>query len=103
MKKEVYKSFTGRLDLDNQSGYIVYETDEYYRIESISLGADTSLTLVEKQYFDLNKVSDIEYIGSVLIDVDHGCIPGKVYFKHKWHSPGEIMESHKDHNWKKYV
>lgn len=103
MKKEIYKSFDGKLDLDHQYGYIIYETDDYYRIESLSLGSETSLTLVEKQHIDLDKVSDIEYIGSILVDVDHGCIPGKVYFKHRWHSPREIMESHNDYNWKKYI
>ena len=35
--KEIYRSFDGKLDVDNQSGYIVYEGNGFYEIESFSV------------------------------------------------------------------
>ena len=35
--KEVYRSFEGKLDVDNQTGTIVYDGGEYWQFESLSV------------------------------------------------------------------
>lgn len=40
-KSEVYRSFEGKLDADNQSGYIIYDGGDWWQVEIISVGQYT--------------------------------------------------------------
>lgn len=38
--KEIYRSFEGKLDVENQEGYIVYEGNGFYEVRNISVWSD---------------------------------------------------------------
>ena len=38
--KEIYRSFEGKLDVDNQEGYIVYQGNGFFEIHNISVWSD---------------------------------------------------------------
>lgn len=40
MKKEVYSSFEGKLNVDCQNGYIITEIKDFYEVEFLSVWQD---------------------------------------------------------------
>lgn len=37
MKSEVYRSFEGKIGVDKQSGYIIYEIADFYQVDFLSV------------------------------------------------------------------
>ena len=108
--QEIYCSFDGKLDLDNQSGYVIYSLGNgLLQIEFLSINRDVK----DEKYRlpdNLLRVSDLdnaEKLISLCLEVSNGNISGAQYFyKGKWWSPESIMKVQKEHcdnNWKKYI
>ncbi len=108
-KKEVYRSFEGKLGVDNQSGYIITETDSFYEIEFLSVcqGHGNHRIKIRKEYLpekyfaDLGKIGELEhYIINGQDDI------GQVFYKNKWYgydTINNIQRVHHDSNWRRYV
>lgn len=102
--KEVYRSFEGKLGVENQCGYIVYEGENMYQIEFVNVFATHSHKFrVQKKYFDINKAKDMMYFGELEADVEYGRIDGQVLYKNQWFSPQKMMEKYRDYNWKRHI
>ena len=108
--KELYKSFEGKLGVENQNGYIIYEADNsLLEIEELSIRQDIKkyryrvpATLLPKADF-----ANIQKIGELQADIWNGCYEnGQIFFKGKWYSGkkiAEIQQKNQDQNWQKYV
>lgn len=54
MKKEVYRSFEGKLDAENQGGYVISELNDFYEVEFFNVwGFQSTLPRGERQQFYL--------------------------------------------------
>lgn len=102
--KEIYRSFEGKLNVENQEGYIVYEGNEFYEIHYISVWTDR-----EDWKCRINRKMNWEDIQAVLdevYDVENGAAEGQAFYKGKWYSSKlirKIMNDHEDFCWQKYV
>lgn len=110
MKKEIWRSFEGKLGVENQYGWIVYETEKYYDIESLSVWNDTQTrhTRIAKEeineeiYKDMIKLTDAEEM------VRNGIMEGQYYSTktNKWYKTEtikKIQEKNNDKEWQKYI
>ncbi len=101
--KEIYRSFEGRLDCTNQAGYIVYRSDNWVEVESLSIHTDVSSTRYRFRPDDFpDDPSDLLAIGELQDAVDCGRITGQVLYRGKWRVPSKIIDQYKDYNWRKY-
>lgn len=104
--QEIYRSFEGKLDMSNQSGYIVYqiENGKYgYQIESLSIDSEKQEPKIRIMAADAPKDwTDLTAIGELIDAVDCGRIPGQMIYKEHWITPRNIMDDRQDYNWKKY-
>lgn len=110
MKKEIWRSFEGKLGTENQYGWIVYDIGEYLEIESLSAWNDTQTrrTRISKEeineeiYKDMIKLTDAEEM------VRNGIMEGQYYSTktNKWYKTEtirKIQEKNNDKNWQKYI
>lgn len=104
--KEVFRSFEGKLNLDNRTGYIIYDHDDFYEVHflNIDLDIDDSKIRIPKsvefEFDDLDKISGIQ------TDIENGCRKGQVFYNGKWYnqeSINKIQKSHNDYSWRKYL
>ena len=112
MKKlEVYRSFEGKLDADNQSGYIIYDGGDWWQIEIISVGQYTPKTIcrIDKNALNPAEFEDFFKIAYIETNIEVGNYNNKnmqVYYRNKWYISSrirEIQNCYQDYNWKKYV
>ena len=101
--KEVYRSFEGKLDLDQSEGIVVCELDDWYEIQWLNV--DKSIT---DTYFRIPKTASepdwSEYdFSDALLAVEQGSIDGQMFAKGKWYSPKQIINARKDPMWRKYI
>ena len=109
--KEVYRSFEGKLDVDNQTGTIVYDGGEYWQFESLSVwqGAQKSLYRISKAVLKESEFEDDEKIGEIIVNISNGNYEDKnmqEFYNGKWYtSPTirKIQNNNQDYNLKKYV
>lgn len=99
MKKEVYRNPTGRLDYNQQYGYIVYELTNHYQIEYRTVWNDTNESLIRLPKSLIPASVDwAQYLASdnycsLIVDLNNGLIDGgKVYWKGKWYTPKKIVD-----------
>ena len=102
--KEIYRSFEGKLNAENQFGYIVYELKNGYEIRNISVWTD-----MPDGSFRVTKPltwSNIDEIAEACFMVENGTLDGQALYKGKWYSTdviNDIQRKHNDGNWKRYV
>lgn len=101
MKREVYRSFEGKLGVDNRDGYIVYESDNYITVERLSVYNDAieTCTRIPKTAVTC-PLSDGAALAELEDAVDCGRINGQVRYRGKWYSPRSIMDKYQDANWR---
>lgn len=102
--KEIYRSFEGKLDVDNQDGYIVYEGKGFFEIHSISVWSDKKdwkcRIKKEMNWKDWDAVCEECYF------VENGSADGQAFYNGKWYGSElirKIMNDHQDYCWQKYV
>lgn len=103
--KEIYRSFSGKLNLENKSGYIITSIGDGQWIECESLSVDQDVLPCKIRFRPVDAPSDWSNesaIGEIIDAVDCGRIPGQVFWHGKWQSPQSIIESHCDYNWRRH-
>lgn len=109
--KEVYRSFEGKLNADNQNGTIIYDGGDYWQIESLSVWEDAQKTLyrIAKNALSPSEFEDTDKIAKIEIDISNGNYEDKnmqEFYKGKWYSSPtirKIQNSNEDYNWKRYI
>ena len=105
---ELYRSFEGKLNVETQHGYIIYDNKETYEIEWVSIESVSShrcripkTLLTEEDFPDIEKIAELDY------EIGNGVYKnGQTFYKNKWYSGTtitDIQNSNKDNNWKKYI
>ena len=108
--REMYCSFEGKLDLSNQSGYVIYEMENnMLQIEFLSVdnNVKNEKIRIPSSILSIDDFSDDEKICNLCVDVSDGLISGAQYFyREKWwgsESINKIQNEHQDGNWKRYI
>ncbi len=106
MKKEVYSSFEGKLNVDCQNGYIITEIKDFYEVEFLSVWQDIpdkkvrirKKFLPECDFENYEKICDLtRYIEDGLGDY------GQCWYNGKWYGYDlvcKIREKYQVNNWK---
>lgn len=108
--KEIYRSFEGKLNAENQEGYIIYELDNMYQIEFLSVwsGKDRYFRiskdfLKQEDFFDFVKLIEFE---NDIINGRYEYDDMQVNYNNKWYTGNaisKIQASTGDHNWRRHV
>lgn len=105
--QEIYRSFEGKLGVDNQSGYIISELKETYQIEWLTVRGKTNKIRVRKDLLPVEDFGNEEKISELLTDISHGCLKGCMYYyKNSWYSYDKILDiqrKNQSNNWQAYV
>lgn len=103
MKEEIYRSFSGKLGVENQEGYIIYSVDEWLEYKTLSVRQNTITVRIRFRPSDAPiDWSDMCALGEIIEAVDCGRIPGQVWYRGAWRTPRKLIEQYQDYNWKKY-
>ena len=105
--QEIYRSFEGKLDVDCQDGYIIYELKETYQIEYLSVWGKTNRIRVRKDLLPAEDFGNDEKITDLFVSVNNGCLKGCSYqYKGIWYGCDKILKIQKknqSNNWQAYV
>lgn len=110
--KEIYRSFDGKLNVDQQDGYILYSTDDggaLIEYEGLSVWQDvrTERARIPADHLPPEQYGDTERIGELVADCWCGNLAaGQIYFCGKWWSGDKIREIQRKNNdlqWQRYV
>lgn len=106
--KEIYRSFEGKLNVENQSGYIIYEIENFYQIEFISVRTSGSDKVrIKKELLQKEDFENLEKITEIEMDIENGRADyGQCWYKEKWYSYDTINKiqcKNQDNYWKRYV
>lgn len=106
LKKEIYRSFEGKLDPDTRSGYVIYETNNFYEINFLSVYSEIGTQKIRVPKTTKFEFDNLEQISEIQEDVENGCRDGQAYYKEKWYSQqtiNKIQKNNSDYNWRRYV
>ena len=101
MTQELYRSFHEPLGVNNQEGYIVSTDGTWLEYRTLSVWNDAIELKIRFRPEDAPKdLSDSAALGGIAEAVDHGRIPGQVFYRGKWRTPQAMIERYKDFNWR---
>lgn len=108
MKKEVYRSFEGMLDMDNQNGYVIYELKDFFEVHFLSLESNSdSKVRIRKEFLPEEDFGNSKKITSLTVDIENGAADyGQCWWNGKWYGYNtidKIIRQHDDYCWKRYV
>ena len=107
--KEIYRSFEGKLNVNNQSGYIIEEGNDFYQISFLSVQndqKDDKIRVSKEIKFDF---TDVDKIAEIALDIENGCYDSEkcqVLYNGKWYSGktiNKIQNANKDYRWIRYI
>ena len=107
--KEIYRSFEGKLNVNNQSGYIIEDGNDFYQISFLSIQddqKDDKIRVSKEIKFDF---TDVDKIAEIALDIENGCYDSEkcqVLYDGKWYSGktiNKIQNANKDYRWKRYI
>lgn len=107
--KEIYRSFEGKLNVNNQSGYTIEEGNDFYQISFLSIQddqKDDKIRISKEIKFDF---TDVDKIAEIALDIENGCYDSEkcqVLYNGKWYSGktiNKIQNANKDYRWKRYI
>lgn len=104
--KEIYRSFEGKLDVDNQSGYIIYELKDFFQIMWLSVSSKTQRIRIGKKLLTTDDFKNENKLAEMSLAVEDGNINGQFHYHDKWYDYQticKIQKRYQDYNWKKYV
>lgn len=105
--QEIYRSFEGKLGVDNQSGYIISELKETYQIENFTVWGKSQKIRVRKDLLPAEDFGNDEKITDLFVSVSNGCLKGCSYqYRGTWYSYEKILEiqrKNQSNNWQAYV
>lgn len=112
MKNEVvYKSFEGKLNIDNQSGYVITDAGKFWEINFLSVDIDRPDVLIRIKK-ELLPESDFENIANekyanLMHEINEGISDsGQTFFRGRWYGFDAIQKiqiANKSYNWRKFV
>lgn len=110
-KSEIYRSFEGKLGVEQQRGYILYELadGELIEYESISVWEDehTEHARIPSRFLPASEYSNINKIAELVADCYYGNLAGgQIFFRGKWWSYDtirKIQQKNRDNCWHRYV
>ena len=113
MNNEVYRSFEGKLNYDNQTGYIIYDDGNWWTLENLSVWRDINpiktFYRIDKSVLSPAEFDNIEKIAKIEIDIDNGNFDSpnmQVNYHDKWYSCTtirQIQNTYQDYEWRKYI
>lgn len=108
--KELYRSFEGKLNVENQTGYIIYATSNgLLEIEELSVlpDAKTHRYRIPADLLPETDYANVEKIGALTADLWFGLYEnGQIFFNGKWFSGktiSRIQQKNRDKFWQRYV
>lgn len=108
--KEVYRSFEGKINLDNQFGYIIYDLGDFYQIEFVSIelaDRNSSSVRIKKDILFPDDFKNLDRITELEMNIENGRANyGQYQYKGKWYGCDmirKIQNKNRDGNWKKYI
>lgn len=107
--KEVFCSFEGKLNFDNQSGYVIYELEDFYQVEFLDVFGDVQQEKVriKKHLLSDSDFGDLDKISGMCDDILYGRANlGQYFYKGKWYDYDTICKYqliNHDFNWRCYV
>lgn len=108
MKQEIYRSFEGKLNVENRTGHIIYETKDFYEIEFLNIESEKKGKLrIRKEILDKKDFNNTEKLAEIGIDIENGCANyGQCWYNKKWYGYKEIcriQKKYQDNNWKRHA
>lgn len=109
--RELYRSFEGKLSVDQQDGYILYSINDGALVEynSLSVWQDqrSERAHIPAALLRPEDYGNSDKIGGLVVDCWFGNLPdGQIYFRGKWWTGKAIraiQAKHNDNNWQRYV
>ena len=106
--KEVYRSFEGMLDMDNQNGYVIYELKNFFEIHFLNIESNSdSKVRIRKELLPEEDFGNSKKITSLTIDIENGAADyGQCWWHDKWYgyeAIDKIIRQHDDYCWKRFV
>lgn len=109
--KEIYRSFEGKLGVEQQEGYILYTVNNGDLIEyeglSVWEDAKTERARIPVRYLPASDYDNLGKITELVGDCYYGNLPGgQIHIKGKWWSYDticKIQQKHNDNAWMRYI
>ena len=104
--KEIYRSFEGKLDVDNQSGYIIYELKDFFQIDWLSVSSKTQRVRIGKKLLTSEDFENENKLAELSLAVENGNVNGQCYYHDKWYDYQticKIQKKRQSYDWKMYV
>lgn len=109
--KEIYRSFEGKLNADQQNGYILYSVNggALIEYEGLSVWQDvhTDRARIPADKLTPEQYGNVALISELIADCCAGNLSaGQIYFRGKWWSGEKIREIQRKNNdmqWQRYV
>lgn len=100
MMNLVYSSYEGKLGVENQSGYNVYELADWYEIHLLSVFANKDEKFRIPKDKAVTDWSQLD-IGN-LVAIKDGAEDGQYFFNNRWYSKetiNKIQKENRTYNW----
>ena len=110
MRNVVYKSFEGKLDV-NQSGYVITDAGKFWEIEFLSVDTERPdiPIRIKKELLpesDFGNLMEWKYV-RLVEEINEGISDsGQSFFRGRWYGYDEIQRlqtANKSYNWRKFV
>lgn len=107
--KEVYRSFEGRIGVDQQEGYIIYDIEGYWQIEELSAwqSGNKPRYRIGKEHLRPCDFGNRSKITELEADAELGVRDNmQYYYKDKWWTTQtirKIQSTQQDQHWQKYA
>lgn len=104
---EVYRSFDGKLDVENQAGYVITELKDFYEVEFLSVWGGHGRVRIRKERLAVSDFGNLEKIDELREDIECGRADyGQCYYDGKWYGYEaicKIQTANQSNEWKPYV
>ena len=104
--KEVYRSFEGKLNVDQREGYVVYDCGDVYEIHHIKVDMDVRGSKYRIYKEDLPDLTDNVKIAEIELEICDGIRRGAIFYRWKWYDQeliSKIQGANADMNWRRYA
>lgn len=104
--KEVYRSFEGKLNVDQREGYVVYDCGDVYEIHHLSVYSDVRDSRMRVFKEDLPDLTDTAKIAEIELEICDGVRRGAIFYRCRWYNQdliNKIQRMNDDMNWRRYA
>lgn len=104
--KEIYRSFEGRLNVEQRWGYIVYDCGDVYEVDALYVDVNDGDWKVRIYKEDFPDLTDFQKICEIAGEIKDGLKRGAVFYRNKWYNQeliNKIQDKTGNPFWKRYV